>query len=681
MEGALKLYREIGERPSEVSVLNHLGTAARKLGDLRKALDDHEQARELAVALGDARLEAVSRLRLGEVRLEQGDASAALDEIAPALPSLKAAGLRQIELQALQLQGRALALAGRPQEAIPVLEEALAGRRALRDAVGETESLSTLAETERSLGRKEKAREHAEAAVARVEELRTGLASPDLRAAFLATRRRVYSLLIDLLMDRHAAEPKAGWDRAAFALSERARARSLLDGLFAGRAGSAVSVDLIERRRALRRRLGAKADQHLRQNGAQAEALASEIEALLAELDRVEGEIRRQDPQDAAFSQPQPVGPDELSNLLGPRTLLLEYALGEGRSFLWMAGAGRLRSFILPAQGEIETLARQAYQELSTVEAGAAHRGKAVAALGRILFPAPAWKEAAKAGRLVIVPDGGLHYVPFGALPVPGPRREPLLEHAEVDYLPSATTLALQRRRLAGRAPAPKWAAVLADPVFTADDPRLARPPEGMAAKTGDPAAFARLSGSGQEAEAIRRLAPPGEVWTALGFAASRETVLSGELHAYRIVHFATHGVADSHNPELSGLVLSLVDAAGHSREGFVSLSDIYDLDLAADLVVLSGCRTAFGKEVRGEGLMGLTRGFLYAGVPRVIASLWPVQDRAGARLMTQLYTAMRHDGLAPAAALRKAQLALRRDGRYRAPFSWAGFVLQGDWR
>ena len=157
--------------------------------------------------------------------------------------------------------------------------------------------------------------------------------------------------------------------------------------------------------------------------------------------------------------------------------------------------------------------------------------------------------------------------------------------------------------------------------------------------------------------------------------------MLSPELHAYRVVHFATHAVADARNPELSGLVLSLVDAAGRPREGFFGLSDIYELDLGADLVVLSGCRTALGKEVRGEGVMGLTRGFLYAGVPRVVASLWRVQDRATAELMSRFYRALWQEGHSPAAALREAQRSLRREPRYRDPYSWAGFVLQGDWR
>jgi CHAT domain-containing protein/tetratricopeptide (TPR) repeat protein len=693
VEEALRLRRETGDRGGEVSALNNLGFISGRRGDLKKALDLHRQALKLAVALGDARIAASTRLGLGNVLIENGEPAEALRELAAALGPLREAGLRGAETQALLLQGEALTLAGRAREALPVLREVLARQRALRSRAGEAGVLHDLAAAERSLGLHQEARADAEAAVAKVEELRTGFVSPALRAAYLATQRRAYSLLIDLLMDRHAADPAGGWDRAALAVSEQARARSLLDALYASgeHGGSAIPAALREQRRSLRRRLSAKADQQLKQSGAKAEALGQEIEALLAELDRVDAEIGRADPQAAAFRQPRPIELQEIAGQLDPGTLLLEYALGEERSYLWMVGAGRLRSFRLPRRKEIEALARRAYEELSTVEAGSGRRREAAESLGTLLL-GKAWNEAAHARRLVIVPDAALHVVPFGALPVPGPGREPLLAHAEVVYLPSATTLALSRQRLEHRLPASHWAAILADPVFTADDPRRSRPPAAprrVASKNplrgGEagvlPPVWERLPSSRKEAERIAALAPPGQVWSALAFAANREAALSGELRSYRIVHFATHGIADTRNPELSGLVLSLVDAAGQPREGFLGLSDIYDLDLRADLVVLSGCRTALGKEVRGEGLMGLTRGFLYAGVPRVVASLWKVQDRTTAELMVRFYRAMWQGGLPPAAALREAQRQLRRDRRYRSPYSWAGFVLQGDWR
>lgn len=705
LEDALKLSRETGDRRGELAALNNLGLTWRNLGDPARALDWSRQALERALALGDGRQEAVSRMRLAEVHLERGDAAAALRELEPALAYLEEKGLRPAEIQALSLRGRALARSGRPREALPVFAEVVERRQALRDRAGEAEALLAWAAAERSLGLAAEARAHANAAVARVEELRAGLVSAELRAAFLATRRRAYSFLIELLMDLHAAEPGKGHDREAFAVSERARARTLLDALHAGSTGSPGGVlpaELAERRRSLLRRLNAKANQRLKQGPERAKALESEMEALLAGLDSVEAEIARHDPRFAALREPQPVEPQAAAALLDPETLLLEYSLGEERSFLWTVdSAGVLRSYLLPqAQKEIEDLSRQLYTELSRVESGSGRRPTTAEDLGRILL-GPVWKDAARLKRLVVVPDGALHALPFAALQVPKPGlawdvpgvRKPLLEFQEVVSIPSATTLAFQRQRLGRRAPAPRWAAILADPVFSSDDPRLTHLPAAPGASStsrsperGGPGdvrtpVFERLPASRQEAKDIAGLAPSGMVWTGLDFAASRESVLSGELRSYRVIHFATHGVADTRTPELSGLVLSLVDAAGHPRDGFLGVSDLYELELAADLVVLSGCRTALGKEVPGEGLMGLTRGFLYAGVPRVVASLWKVQDRTTAELMTLFYQAMWKQGLHPAAALREAQRTMRKDTRHRHPYSWAGFVLQGDWR
>ena len=167
----------------------------------------------------------------------------------------------------------------------------------------------------------------------------------------------------------------------------------------------------------------------------------------------------------------------------------------------------------------------------------------------------------------------------------------------------------------------------------------------------------------------------------ALDFAANRETAISGQLAQYRIVHFATHGLLNNVHPELSGIVLSLVDEAGRPQNGFVRLHEVYNLKLPAELVVLSGCRTALGKEVKGEGLIGLTRGFMYAGAPRVVVSLWPVSDKGTAELMKRFYQGMLGKGLRPAAALRAAQIAMWKSKWWDAPYYWAGFVLQGEWR
>jgi CHAT domain-containing protein len=188
-----------------------------------------------------------------------------------------------------------------------------------------------------------------------------------------------------------------------------------------------------------------------------------------------------------------------------------------------------------------------------------------------------------------------------------------------------------------------------------------------------------RLEGSRREADAIARLVPEGQRLEAVDFAANLELATGGELGRYQVVHFATHGYVPADAPELAGLVLSLVDAQGREREGYLGLPQIYNLRLPAEVVVLSACETGLGKQVRGEGLVGLVRGFMYAGARRVVASLWKVDDRETSALMAAFYREMLVGKQAPSAALRAAQLRMVRQDR--APYVWAAFQLSGEWR
>jgi CHAT domain-containing protein len=296
-----------------------------------------------------------------------------------------------------------------------------------------------------------------------------------------------------------------------------------------------------------------------------------------------------------------------------------------------------------------------------------------------------------KQKRLVVVAEGVLQYVPFSALPSPGAERPLIIEH-EIVTLPSASVLAVLREEFANRKPASKAVAVLADPVFSATDSRLTG--KTSAAEVGaasfDAVRSAEESGLGglvrlrfsrQEAEEIARLAGDKRNLKALDFSANRAVATDARLSDYRIVHFATHGLINNQHPDLSGIVLSLVDEQGRPQNGFLRLYDLYNLKLNADLVVLSACQTALGKEIKGEGLVGLTRGFMYAGAPRVVASFWRIDDRATADIMRRFYEAMLKDGLPPAAALRAAQVSMLNDKRWQSPHFWAAFTLQGEWR
>jgi CHAT domain-containing protein len=303
-----------------------------------------------------------------------------------------------------------------------------------------------------------------------------------------------------------------------------------------------------------------------------------------------------------------------------------------------------------------------------------------------------------------------LHYIPFGALPSPNSLKEgdgswqPLLVEHEIVNLPSASTIAVLRRELAGRKPAAKTLAALADPVFSKDDERIKPVARSAATQPAQSASnplnesitrklvqiadgapddlrIKRLPYTRREAEAIMALAPAGAGMKAVDFQASRATVMSGQLSQYRYVHFATHGLADSERPELSTIVLSLFDEQGRPQEGYLRAHEVYNLELPAELVTLSACETGLGKLTRGEGLVSLTRGFMYAGAARVVVSLWSVNDRATAELMTKFYHRVLAGGEPPAAALRAAQGEMWRDKRWEAPYYWAAFTLQGEWR
>ena len=167
----------------------------------------------------------------------------------------------------------------------------------------------------------------------------------------------------------------------------------------------------------------------------------------------------------------------------------------------------------------------------------------------------------------------------------------------------------------------------------------------------------------------------------ALDFEANRATAMSDQLSQYRYVHFATHGLADSERPELSTIVLSLYDEQGRPQDGFLRAHEVYNLNLPAEMVTLSACETGLGKLTKGEGLVSLTRGFMYAGAARVVVSLWSVNDRATAELMTKFYRRVLIEGERPASALRSAQVEMWRDKRWGAPYYWAAFTLQGEWR
>lgn len=709
LERALAIGRELDADRLAAIVLTAIGQILESEEDLDGALEAFEEALALREATEQDRGRGVTLLGLGSVHEQSGRHELAAGLYRQALEIFRRNGSRRETARALTALGRTETTAGRSDEALRLLGDALPLFRELRDPSGEIQTLVAMAYTEQTRGDPAGALGRVEEALDGLDDLRERAATHDLRRSFSAAHRDLHDFHVDLLMELHRREPGAGFEPRALEAAERSRARSLIELLTENRETLRAGADpeLLARERELESRLAAVDRQRLSllDNGGsgtpeQIASLETRLDDLLRELRALRGRIFAESPRYAAITRPPHFGVREIqTRVLDAETLLLEYHLGAERSHMWAVTADSVASFELPPRAEIEEAAQSAHELLQKSHhrrsSGAAQA--ALARLGRLVLDPVADLLAGR--RLLIVPDGALHYVPFAALPLPGSSAlaAPLITAHEVVQVPSASALVVlrdQRVSITGRPLSAGLLAVLADPVFDADDPRLAAPavdpldgtsatrgPTEQEAAIGNPMGnLGRLRYSSIEAESILRLAGAEPTFKALGFDATREAALDPELGRYRIVHFSTHGRIDAERPELSQLVFSRFDRQGRPREGALLAHEVFELELPAELVVLSACETALGQEVRGEGLVGLTQGFLSAGAGGVLVSLWQVDDRATARLMERFYRRLLM-GRSPADSLREAQLSLRRETGWQAPYYWAGFVLQGDWR
>jgi CHAT domain-containing protein/Tfp pilus assembly protein PilF len=739
---ALPIWRAVGNRTGEALTLNSIGLVYDSLGETQKALEKYNEALALRQVVGDRRGEATTLNNIGAVYQLLGETQKAMENYNKALPIFLAIGDRAGKALTLNNIGTAYRSLGETQKALDKYNEALPIFHAVGDRNGQASALINIARVEQTLGNLTQARQNIEQAISLIESLRADTASQELRASYLDSQQEFYRSYIDILMQMHKQNPDTAFDAAAFTVSERARARSLLELLVESRADIRQGVDssLLERERFMRQRLNAKAAAQVsllnrKHTPEQADAAAKEIASITTEYEELRAQIRAISPRYGALTQPQPLNLAEIQQqTLDSDTLLLEYSLGDTASYLFVVSQNSITSYQLPKRGEIEAATRRV-QELLTapqprpgeteakrqarIKEARANYWPQAAALSRTLLGPAASQLNAK--RLIIVTDGALQYLPFGALPAPGAegrgdketlrqrdretRRQgksplstphsplpiPLIVNNEIVHLPSASALAVLRRELAGRQPAAKAVAVLADPVFSADDARVKPGNKAQAGKEAPSDLTRAVSDMGgelrrllmtrDEAETILSVTPRNGGFAALDFRANRATATGDELSNYRIVHFATHSLLNSEHPELSGLVLSLVDEQGQPQDGFLRMHEIFNLRMPADLVVLSACQTGLGKELKGEGLVGLTRGFMYAGAARVVASLWEVNDAATAELMKRFYRRMLRDGMRPAAALREAQIEMWKSPQWQSPFYWGGFILQGEWK
>jgi CHAT domain-containing protein len=633
--------REARNRQSEALTLNETGSNLLNMGRLEEAWAAFQEAGQIARQSGHQDNEAFALAGLGRVLVAQGDGAGALDQFARSERLYTQLG--DPNALSIVLYGRALA--------------------------------------ERSLGRLEDSLDSIERALSLVESFREEVSQSALQAHVIGARTDLYDLKVDLLLRLHERRPGRGYDAKAFAASEWRRARSLLETV--KKMGVTLPRDLpreaLQRRGALRQHLQELARVKLRSGRQDLPALQAEIQKSLAQWEALSAEIRRQSPAYADATEPKLIGLREVQELLDPETALIAYTVGDERSILWWIEKDSLEVHPLAPRAELEPLATRAYHLLSQPPRKKQQelvQSRLELLSDRLLGPVE--DRLPRVRRLVVITDETLEVLPFAALPVPG-SGEPLVESHAVVQLPSASLAATLRARRQQRVAPADLIAVLADPVFGISDERFRGRKPGAPERL--PGELSRLPHSEREAEAILALAPATGSRRLIGFAANREAAMDPGLARYRYIHFATHGFVDLENPNLSGIQLSRIDPRGVSWEGggLLPFYEVYNLSFPADLVTLSACRTAFGPQIRGEGMLGMSRSFLYAGASRVLGALWDVDDAAAADLMILFYTGVLRDGKAPSLALQDAQKEMRARGR--SFHDWAGFVLQGDWR
>jgi CHAT domain-containing protein/Flp pilus assembly protein TadD/flagellar biosynthesis chaperone FliJ len=700
------------------ATLNNIGLVYEILGEQRKALDYFNQSLILIERANNPDGKATTLNSIGIVYEALGEQRKALDYFNQSLVILQKVGNRTEEARTLSNIGLIYEASGRKQKALENYNKSLILSRAVGDMTGEATILKNIAYLEANRGNLQAALTPMQASIKIVENLRTKVISPELRQTYFATVQNYYQLYIKILMSLHQQNPSQGYDRQAFNVSERSRARTLLELLTEAQANikEGINPQLLAQEKSLQGQLDATEKRGLDINNnpqsttKQKTAINQQHQTLLEQYQNLQNDIRAQSPKYAALKYPQPLTLEQVQQqILDDDTALLQYSLGQEKSYLWVVTKEGMTSYQLPVQAEIEKRATNLLQIIKQGNPNSFAQAEPLLSQA-ILAPAQA-KLAAEGGhsqalafkarervtkkRLLIVADGVLQYIPFSTLSL-SVNQQPLINQYEIINLPSSSSLATIRHEIQARKSAPKTLAILANPVFSQDDERVQNGKTNLSQQPSDidllalnrsvrnleEEKFTPLPGTRQEAENILKLVPENTQKTsAFDFDANLQAATNPQLNQYRIAHFATHGILNTEFPELSGIVLSLVDQNGKNVNGFLRLNQIFNLKLQADLVVISACQTGLGKEIKGEGLVGLTRGFMYAGSPRLLVSLWKVDDQATAEFMTRFYRLMLGKKLPPAKALREAQLEMQKITKWKSPYYWAAFTLQGEWR
>lgn len=661
LRSAQPLYERLGDLGGQAASLRLLGSAAAALGQHDLALEYLRRAERIS---GDLETVEGTRVLIAAELRTLGDLRGAETVLASVLPTRNP----QTRADALAERARVRQRQHRAADALADLRAADAAYERLHLDFSRIETSAALALALLDSGDVASASSAADVAVTMETRIRLRSANPELRAGFLSASYAPYEARVEVdLAASSSRDGAAEWK--AFRTAEAIRARSLSDRMTYASSGARIARDAGSD--AMREKLAAlqlELERSLRrpsQRGADPLGIRREIEETRARLD---SRALARDAVGPSSALTIPESRADVQASLPADTAVLAYFVGDVRSHAWLLTRNDLRHVVLPGRRALQNIVTT-FVERQRSGVRSAQDSVFAPLLGNLL-------NGVTARRLMILPDGPLNGLPFAALPMPrGQPRELLVDRFVVTAAPSLA-LALRATPPSGEH---TRIAVISDPVYTPDDRRLALASnDGANYRGAEPATdrFARLPYSAIEARAVVRAFAGMDVIELAGFNATARRVIELPSQDLGVLHFATHAVTRRDSPEQSALLLSEYAADGAPLAmDRLTAEDIARTGLRADIVVLSGCATGDGRELRGEGVLGLTYRFLANGSNTVVASLWPVEDALTARFMEEFYTAYRATGRAPD-ALRTAQLRTRGTA---AAAVWASFVVRAN--
>ena len=680
---SLTTARELKDQLVEFSALAKLASLELTRADYRQALNYSDEAFKLTSPEIDASSKNELRYDTSIAHFGLGDYQRSADELQTVLSFLRKYKILSGEGVALGSLAQLQLRLGHSQEALATAASALTLlRRSGEEPALQANALYTEALAQKALGNNTAALENLRAAISTTERARLLSVSNEMsRAEFFSSKSDIYLATIELLAT-------LGKTDEALAVAESYHGRAFLDSLAEARAelGRTLPRELLAREDAILSHIS-EIQKHLWEENISAEReqqLKKELALGEAELAQFQLEVRRADPRYASVKHPRPMSVTQIqSTLLDDQTGLLEYVVGSEKSFAWLVLKDKLFFATLPGEKALRAQVADYRNALTERPAGTSQTKAKLDPLSGQLFQiliGPFQQHLAATRKLMIIPDKSLSYLPFEALENGSTHtNEYLIEKFTINYGPSASALS----EIAQTPAAAPSASIIAfgDPIYDAADvePEKTGAVQSPNAKISEARGFAlrRLPYTRTEVNNIGALFPPAQRKILVGLEANEFNLKTLPLDTYRYVHFASHGFVDEDAPSRSGIFLSTV---GNKKEdGLVQMTEIMRLKLNADLVTLSACRTGMGRVVGGEGVLGLTRAFLYAGSRSVVASLWNVNDTATAELMKSFYANLRK-GEAKDEALRQAKLSMLKSKQpgWRHPYYWAPFVLVG---